>query len=426
MPRQAKEMTALDVKRASHPQTTPNPVAFAAGGVAGLQLQVTVNGAKSWLLRTTIAGKRRSIGLGAYPEVGLADARDAARAAKVKIRQGTDPVEERLAALAAVVAEQRRALTFAQAVAGFADAKLDQYKTEKNRQLWRNMMESYAVPVLGSMRVQDIKVHDVLQVVEPIWRTKTVTATTVRGRIENVLDWATVKGHRSGDNPARWAGNLKELLPPPAKVTRVDHHAAVQIEQASAWFAEVRKRGGNGSRALEFLALTAARSGEVRGATWGEVDLKKGLWVVDAERMKMEREHRVPLSEAAIAVLSGLPHRTGLLFPAQRGGVLSDAAVGATMTRIHADAPDAGFLDRASKRPAVPHGLRSTFRDWAAESTNFAGDLVEMALAHKVSNAVEAAYRRGDMMEKRKVLMAAWAAHLTGVKSVSNVVGLVG
>lgn len=418
MPKVSKELTALDVKRLQHPGKGRN-VTFNVGGVAGLVLQVTPNGGRTWLLRVQVGAKRREIGLGGYPDVTLAMARDRAREAKDQIRRGIDPVEERKAAKAALIAAQHRGLSFVDAVDRYLAAKLDAFRNAKHRQQWRNTLDSYALPDLGPMLVQDIGTQDVLRVLEPIWQSKTETASRLRGRIEAVLSWATVAGHRTGDNPARWAGNLKELLPAPSKVAKVGNHPAVQIDDAPRWFAALRQREGLGARALEFAALTATRSQEVRGARWDEIDLEAGLWVIPAVRMKMEREHRVPLTPEALALLQALPRLADnpLVFPAARGGELSDMTLSAAMKRLHqadVDAGGAGFVDRVSKRPAVPHGLRSTFRDWVAERTHYTGDMAEVALAHRVANAVEASYRRGDMVEKRRDMMAAWAEYLTG------------
>lgn len=275
------------------------------------------------------------------------------------------------------------------------------------------------------MLVQDINVRDVLRVLEPIWHEKTETASRVRGRIEAVLSWATVAGHRVGDNPARWTGNLKELLPAPSKIAKGGNHPALQIEDASRWFAALSKRKGMSNRALEFAALTATRSQEVRGARWDEIDLETGLWIIPAGRMKMDREHRIPLPKEAAELLMGLPRLANnpLVFPAPRGGELSDMSLSSAMKKLHKAAVEAGgvgFTDRVNKRPAVPHGLRSTFRDWVAERTSFPGDMAEVALAHRVSNAVEAAYRRGDMLEKRRRMMAAWSDFLNGTLQPSN------
>ncbi|MEI4471498.1 tyrosine-type recombinase/integrase [Frigidibacter sp. MR17.24] len=430
MPKVAKELSALDVKRLKHPGIGANAT-FAVGGVSGLLMQVTPKDGRTWLLRVSVGGKRREIGLGGYPDVTLAMARDRARETKDQIRRGIDPIEERKAARAQLAAAQSRGLTFADAVDKYLAAKLDAFKNAKHRQQWQNTLDNYALPVLGRMLVQDITVQDVLRVVEPIWQSKTETASRLRGRIEAVLSWATVAGHRSGDNPARWAGNLKELLPAPSRVAKVDNHPALQIDDAPRWLAALRLRQGMGNRALEFAALTATRSQEVRGARWDEIDLDAALWVIPAVRMKMEREHRVPLSPEAVAMLEALPRfkDNPLVFPAPRGGELSDMTLSAAMKRLHeadiaADGP--GFTDRVNKRPAVPHGLRSTFRDWVAERTTYPGEMAEVALAHRVGNAVEAAYRRGDMVEKRRKMMTAWVGHLTGAKATGGKVVRIG
>ncbi|MGC1495334.1 MAG: integrase arm-type DNA-binding domain-containing protein [Sulfitobacter sp.] len=418
MPKIASELSAIEVKRLKHPGKGRN-VTFAVGGVSGLYLQVTPRNGRTWLLRSKVGDTRREIGLGGYPDVTLSMARDRARDAKDQIRRGIDPIEERKAAKAALSAAQRRGLTFSDASDKYLAAKLDAFKNPKHRQQWRNTLATYARPEIGSMLVQDISVQDVLRVLEPIWQKKTETASRLRGRIEAVLSWATVAGHRTGDNPARWAGNLKELLPAPSKVAKVGNHPALQIDDAPRWLEALRKRRGMSNRALEFAALTATRSQEVRGARWDEIDAAMGLWVIPAERMKMDREHRVPLSDDALALLDALPRLEAnpLLFPAPRGGEMSDMSLSAAMKKLHKaeiEHGGAGFVDRVNKRPAVPHGLRSTFRDWVAEHTHYPGEMAEIALAHRISNAVEASYRRGDMVERRRAMMAAWAAHMTG------------
>ena len=426
MPKMAAELSAIDVKRLAHPGGKRN-VLFSVGGVPGLHLQVTPNNGRSWLLRAMVGTARRDIGLGGFPGVTLARAREKAREARDKIERGIDPIEERKEAKAALAAAQRRGLTFADATDKYLSAKLDAFKNAKHRQQWENTLATYAKPELGKMLVQDIAVQDVLRVLQPLWADKTETATRVRGRIEAVLSWATVSGHRSGDNPARWAGNLKELLPAPSKVAKETNQPALMIDDAPRWFEALRGREGFGARAVELLALTATRSQEIRGALWDEIDLDKALWIIPAPRMKMDREHRVPLSGEAVALLRALPrlHDNPLVFPAARGGQLSDMTLSAAMKRMHeADvgAGGAGFVDRTSKRPAVPHGLRSTFRDWVAERTNYPGDMAEVALAHRISNAVEASYRRGDMIEKRRKMMDDWAGYLAGAVRSGNIV----
>lgn len=426
MPKVAKELGPLDVKRLYHAGGKANAM-YAVGGVAGLYLQLTPSGGKSWILRTIVGAKRTDIGLGGYPTVTLAQARDKAREARDKIERGIDPTLERKEAKARLIAARRKGLTFAEAIDKALGAKLDAFKNEKHRDQWRNTLTQYAVPIIGALPVQEVDTAAVLRVLSQevkgkagnvegtLWQARTETASRLRGRIEAVLSWATVAGERKGDNPARWAGNLKELLPAASKIAVEGNQPALSLDDAPRWFADLRKREGFGARALELAALTAARSGEVRGATWDEIDLDRGLWVIPAQRMKMKREHRVPLSPAAVAMLEALPHVNDLVFPAARGGMLSDMTLSATMRRMHeaAEAEGAGgYIDARNKRPAVPHGLRSTFRDWVAERTTYAGEMAEVALAHRISNAVEAAYRRGDMVEKRRAMMAAWAGFL--------------
>lgn len=425
MPKRAAELSALEVRGLEHPGGKGNAM-VAVGGVNGLYLQLTPGGGRSWVLRILVGAKRRDIGLGSFPTVTLAQAREKAREAREKIERGVDPVEERKAAKAALVAAQSRGLTFDNATAHYLAAKLDAFKNAKHRQQWQNTLSQYATPILGKMMVQDIAVQDVLRVLQPLWTEKTETASRLRGRIESVLSWATVAGHRTGDNPARWAGNLKELLPAPSKVAKEGNQPALTIDDAPRWYAALRKREGMGARALEFLALTAARSQEVRGAEWAEIDLDNALWIIPAARMKMGREHRIPLTSEAVALLRALPRMKDnpLVFPAARGGQLSDMTVSAVMRRMNdSDIAESGpgFLDRVSKRPAVPHGLRSTFRDWVAERTNFPGEMAEVALAHKISNSVEASYRRGDMIEKRRRMMGHWSDFLANAQQRGEV-----
>ncbi|WP_434614711.1 tyrosine-type recombinase/integrase [Tabrizicola sp. M-4] len=426
MPKVAAELGPLDVKRLAHPGGKGNAM-FAVGGVSGLYMQVTPKNGKTWVLRVLVGNKRRDIGLGGYPTVTLAQARDKAREARDLIARGVDPVEEKKAAKARLILAQRKGLLFKDAVDKALAAKLDGFRNEKHRDQWRSTLDAYAIPSLGALPVQEIDTAAVLRVLQPIWATKTETATRLRGRIEAVLSWATVAGHRTGDNPARWVGNLKELLPAPSKVATESNHPALQLDDAARWIADLRTRDGFPARALEFAALTAARSGEVRGARWDEIDTKQALWIIPAHRMKMQREHRVPLTKEAVALLEALPKLEGnpLVFPAVRGGMLSDMALSMTMRRMHAadiEKGGAGFIDRVNKRPAVPHGLRSTFRDWVAERTTYPGEMAEVALAHRISNAVEAAYRRGDMVEKRRAMMAAWAGFLMGAEAKGKVV----
>jgi len=404
VPKKAAPLNALAVSRLSKPGF------HAVGTVPGLLMQVTSTGAKTWVLRVMVGTRRRHIGLGGYPETTLAMVHEKARQARGEIADGIDPIERRKAARSALLAAQAKEMTFEQCAAAFIEAKESEWSNAKHGQQWRNTLATYAFPTMGRLLVRDVALPHVLAVLEPIWTTKTETATRLRGRIESVLDWATTRQYRDGLNPARWQGHLDTLLPVPGKVAKVEHHPAVAVGDAGAFMARLRQQAGTGARALEFAILTAARSGEVRGATWAEIDLAGALWVIPAERMKAGREHRVPLSDRAIHILKALPRIEGndLVFSAPRGGQLSDMTLTAVMRR----------MDVA----AVPHGFRSTFRDWASERTNYPRDVAEMALAHAIGDKVEAAYRRGDLFEKRRRMMAAWAAFLDKVEQGGEVV----
>jgi integrase len=314
-----------------------------------------------------MAGKRKEMGLGSFPEVSLAQARDRAKEARAKVRDGIDPVAERKETRAVLEASRKRVKTFKEAMDECLPSKLVAFKNPKHRDQWQSTLETYAIPELGGMLVHEITVHDVLRVLEPIWLTKTDTASRLRGRIEAILSWARAKKYTSGENPAAWKGNLKELLPPPGKISRKEHQPALQIKDAPRWFAELQRLSGTGSRALEFTALTAARSWMTRGATWDEIDLEQRIWTIPALRMKGDLS---------------------------KGGP--------------------GFLDVVTCRRAVPHGLRSTFKDWASDHTSFPNEMSEIALSHQLDSKVEAAYRRGHMVEKRRKMMAAWGAYLVG------------
>ena len=403
MPKLAKELQALAVSKLA------TPGLHFVGAVQGLALQVT-GGSRAWVLRATVGGRRRDMGLGPYPEVTLAQARDKAREARELIRQGVDPIGRQQAAQSAMRAAVAEALTFKECAEKYIAAHRAGWKSAKHAQQWGNTLEQHAYPVLGAVLVRDVKLPQVLAVLEPIWTTTNETASRLRGRLELVIDWATARGLREGLNPARWRGHLDKLLPKPAKVARVEHHAALPVGDVGAFMVRLREAEGMGALALEFAILTAARSGEVRGATWQEFDLSGAVWTVPAGRMKAGKEHRVPLSDAALALLAALPHDKpdALVFPAPRGGMLSDMTLAAVLRRLD--------------EPAVPHGFRSTFRDWASERTNYPRDVAEMALAHAIGDKVEAAYRRGDLFEKRRVMMAEWAQFLARVETKGAVI----
>lgn len=390
MPLVAPVLSALAVRKLSKPGL------HAVGGLPGLCLQITERGARTWILRTIVGGKRCEIGLGGYAELALGDARERARELRSHIRAGGNPIAERAAARA----ETRRMvaqLSFAEAARRWHAAKRHEYRNAKHADQVVATLGAYAFPVIGSLPVADISVNDVIRVLKPIWTTKTETASRLRGRIESVLSWATVSGHRSGDNPARWRNNLDAILSTPGRIAPIRHQPALLYRAMPEFYARLATMEGMGARAVAFLALTATRSGEVRGARWSEIDREAAIWTIPAARMKAKREHRVPLSAATIQLLDIIPRLADCeyVFPSSRNGPLSDMTLSAVMRRMEVD--------------AVPHGLRSTFRDWAAETGTFEHDVVEMALAHTITNKVEAAYRRGDLLAKRRELMDAWA-----------------
>lgn len=402
--RKAKELGPLAVQRLTAPGM------HAVGGVAGLYLQVLPSGGRSWVLRLSVGSRRREMGLGGFPDVTLAGARDAARRARESVEAGQDPIDERRARKSALRAASAKAVTFKEAATAYIAAHSPSWRNPKHRQQWENTLDTYAYPKIGSLLVRDIETAHVLEVLEPIWTVRTETASRLRGRIERVLGWATVRGYRQGLNPARWRDHLSQQLPAPGRISRTRHHAALPADEVGAFMARLRKADGMGARALEFVILTAARSGEVRGARWPEIDLAGRVWTVPAERMKAGKEHRVPLSDAAIALLKGLPRVAGtdLVFAAVRGGPLSDMTLTAVLRRMEV--------------PATAHGFRSTFRDWAAERTNYPRDVAEMALAHAIGDKVEAAYRRGDLFGKRQRLMSDWARFLGQPSPTGSVV----
>lgn len=391
MGRKAEELGALAVSRIK------DPGLHFVGGVAGLALQVEATGARSWILRYMIAGRRRDMGLGGFPDVTLASARELAREARLKIKGGQDPIEEGRKARSALMASRAKNVTFKACAEAYIEAHGPSWKNAKHRAQWSATLETYAYPHFGELLVRDVELPHVLAALKPIWTTKTETATRVRGRIESVLDWATTQEYRTGLNPARWKGHLSNMLAAPQRVAKREHHKALAIDAMGAFMKTLRAAPELSARALEFGILTAARPGETRGAVWDEIDLAAGIWQIPGERMKAGKDHRVPLSPQVVKLLQALPRFTdnNLVFPSPRGKMMSDMSLTALMRRLDVN--------------AVPHGFRSTFRDWAAERTAYPGDMAEMALAHTISDKVEAAYRRGDMFEKRRRMMSDWA-----------------
>jgi integrase len=437
MPKRVKELSALEIKRLEYPHETLAakgnkllPVFKAVGGVAGLNLQLTPGEGKSWIFRYAVeAGtdklgnktyKRRSLGLGGYPEVGVAEARDRAREAKAKIREGIDPIKERKAARAALSVDVAK-LTFAKAIDGWDRDHPKKFGSDKHRLTW--LASVRGIDGLQQTQVDQIMQEDVWRCLEPVAKRTPDTARRLRGRIADVLDWAEDEKQRSGPNPAA-TGWLKRKMTAKTAGAAVTHRPALQTNDTQRWWAALRKLEGTGSRALEFLTLTAVRSGEVRGAVWDEIDLIRAVWTIPAERMKMKRDHTVPLAPTAVKLIKSLPTLGELVFPAARGGEMSDMTLSATMKRMHAadlKAGRAGYFDKDSGRPAVPHGLRSSFRVWAGQQ-GFSREHAELALAHQFGDSVEQAYQRDIYTEQRRPMMEAWAAHLAGKAAADNIV----
>jgi integrase len=369
----------------------------------GLHLLVKESGARSWVYRFMLAGKAGDVGLGAAGPGGLslADARDAAAALRLKVKAGINPLAERkqaaAEALAAAQAAQIAGVTFRAVAEAYIAANEESWRNAKHRQQWGNTLATYVYPVIGDLPVAEVDTAHVLSILEPIWKGKAETASRVRGRIETVLDSAKARGYRQGENPARWRGHLAQILPARTRLSR-GHHKALAYEGIPAFVCALRARAAVAALALEFAILTAARSGEVIGARWSEVDLDKGIWTVPADRMKAAKEHRVPLSPRALTILESIqPLGSEWLFPSARGDKLSGMAMTMLMRRMKVD--------------ATVHGFRSGFRDWAAECTGYAHEVAEMALAHTIENKVERAYRRGDLFDKRRRLMDDWASY---------------
>lgn len=373
-------------KRLTARQVATLPEGYHADG-GGLYLQVTRTGARSWIFRYQLDKRRREMGLGATTAVSLAQARERAQEARTLLAHGTDPLEARDAARAP-------GMTFGECSAAYITAHKGAWKNDEQAGQWEQSLKDYGPN--PELRVAEVDTAAVIACLSPIWATKTETASRTRGRIERVLDWARVSGYRTGENPARWRGHLDKLLPKPSKVTKVRHHRAMPYADAPAFMKRLVEREARSRTALRFTILTAARTAEVVGSNWGEFDLDAGLWTVPAERMKGGKLHVVPLPAVAVELLRGLSKDAAPF-------ALSENTM---LFLVQKPAPSGYGL------PYTVHGFRSTFRDWAAEMTDFPSDVVEKALAHTVKNKVEAAYRRGHLLEKRRQLMEAWAAYL--------------
>jgi integrase len=381
----------------------------------GLHIYVRKSGSKSWSQKIRFGGKQLELGLGNYPIVSLAEARRIAAENKALAQRGINPKLERV--------KPKTIPSFKEVMDLALPSIQDELKNVKHRAQWRTTLETYALPSVGSMPVDEITVNEIHALLQPIWKHKTETASRLRGRIEKVLDYAIVKGMMSPPNPAAWQGNLSALLPQKSKIKTKRNHPALQLKDAQRWWAELKQRDGTGANALMLLTMTASRSGEIRGMRWEEVNFFEdaeaqkrgylGIWTRPAERMKAKREHRVPITSAMYELISDTNDKTGLMFKSGKLTTLSNMTLSALMKRMHTS-DEYGFVDQRSALPAVPHGLRSTFRDWVAE-TGHSREAAELQLAHKFGSEVEHAYYRTDLLDERAKLLDCWHKFLEGL-----------
>ena len=403
MAKNVNRLKALQVKQLKEPGWYPDG--------RGLYLQVSNTGTKSWVYRYEKDGKERRHGLGSFLDVSLENARNAADHSRQLRRNGIDPIDHNRKLETNRLLETAKGVTFKECAIAYIDSHKAGWKNSKHESQWSNTLETYAYPFVGKLSVQDIDVGLVMNVLEPIWFTKTETASRVRQRIENILDWAKVRNYRTGENPAQWKGHLDKLLPKRTKVQKVKHHNAMPYADLPDYFRKLRKVDTLASKALAFAILTATRSNEARESKWSEIDLKAGIWTIPDERMKAGRMHRVPLTNECLAILkeTELLKVNDFVFP----GLRKDKSI-----------TDAALLKQLKlTHPTLTvHGFRSSFRDWCAEMTNYPRELAESALAHTLKDQTEAAYQRGDMFEKRRKLMDAWATYCTKGKKTADVV----
>ncbi|WP_395770255.1 tyrosine-type recombinase/integrase [Arenimonas sp.] len=407
MARQHQRLSALKVTKLTKPGL------YGDGG--GLTLQITSTGSKSWLFRYMVAGKPFGMGLGPTHTVSLTEARQKAQAARKLLLEGINPlVAKKQSKLAATLIEAKK-MSFDQCAAAYILAHKAGWKNAKHCDQWTNTLSTYASPVFGHLPVADIDTSLVMKCLTPIWESKTETASRVRGRIESVLGWATTSGYRTGENPARWKGHLKNLLANISKSSRMKNHPSLAWQHIGSFMSALRTRECVSAKAVEFAILTACRSGEVRGARWPEFDIAGKIWTIPAVRMKAKREHQVPLSHAALALLESMPKvdDAELVFAGSKGQPLSDMSLTAVIRRMNGDEKPV-WVD-ANGNGITVHGFRSTFRMWAAESTNYPREVAEHALSHQLPDAVERAYQRGSQFVKRAALMADWSVYCATV-----------
>ena len=406
MVRRQQRLSALQVAKLSKPGLH--------GDGGGLTLQITTTGAKSWLLRYMMAGKPFGMGLGPTHTVSLAEARQKALDARKLLIEGINPLVVRRQNQIAGALASARMMTFDQCAEAYILAHKAGWKNAKHADQWTNTLNTYASPVFGHLPVAEIDTGLVVKCLSPIWESKTETASRLRGRIESVLGWATTSGYRTGENPARWKGHLDNLLATISKSSRTKHHPSLPWQRIGAFMAALRAREGVSARAVEFAVLTACRSGEVRGAKWTEFDTAGKVWTIPAERMKAKREHEVPLSDAALALLESMPKVGEIVFAGTKNQLLSDMSLTAVIRRMNGD--DKPVWADANGEGVTVHGFRSSFRMWAAETTNYPREVAEHALAHQLPDAVERAYQRGSQFSKRAALMAEWSAYCATVQ----------
>lgn len=400
-------LTAKQVEKQAEPGR------YGDGG--GLYLQVLPSGAKTWVFRFMLNKRAREMGLGGVATFSLAEARERARTARQLLADGIDPIEaKREDALQRRMADAN-IITFDKAAEGYIDAHAAGWRNDKHRQQWENTLATYASPIIGDLPVSRVDTAHVLRVLQPIWQSKAETASRLRGRIESVLDWARVQGYREGENPARWKGHLDMTLPARAKVAKVVHHPALPWREIGPFMQELRGMPGAAALAVEFIILTACRTSEAINAQWREFDLSAKVWTIPADRMKAGKEHAIPLSDRAIGILRALRDQSEgeFVFPGPKGKALSNMA-------------GLQLLKRMNRADLTVHGFRSTFRDWAGESTAHPREVIEHALAHQLKDKAEAAYQRGTLFEKRRALMADWAAYCDTVPATADVVPIRG
>jgi integrase len=407
MARQQQRLTALKVSKLTKPGL------YGDGG--GLTLQITPTGAKSWLFRYMVAGRPFAMGLGPIHTVSLAEARQKALEARKLRLDGVNPLTAKKQSQVAAALASAKMMTFDQCAEAYILAHKASWKNAKHGEQWTNTLKTYASPVFGRLPVAEIDTGLVVKCLAPIWESKTETASRLRGRIESVLGWATTSGYRTGENPARWKGHLENLLATISKTSRTKHHPSLPWQRIGAFMAALRVREGVAARAVEFAILTACRSGEVRGARWAEFDTVGKVWTIPADRMKARREHEVPLSDAALALLESMPNDGEIVFAGTRGQPLSDMSLTAVLRRMNGN--DRLVWADANGEGITVHGFRSSFRMWAAETTNYPREVAEHALAHQLPDAVERAYQRGSQFAKRAALMAEWAAYCAAVQN---------